>query len=99
MINIRPVSDLKNKFQEIEKLVLEEEEEVYLTKNGYGSMVMMSLEKYCDLIKEIDNESILENVDIEKTLDEMEKDIDNLNEKVLNHEEVFSKLRKKINEQ
>lgn len=35
MINIRPVSDLRNKYPEIEELVLKEDEEVYLTKNGY----------------------------------------------------------------
>ena len=50
MINIRPVSDLRNKYPEIEDLVLKEDEAVYLTKNGYGSMVVMSLEKYSKLI-------------------------------------------------
>ena len=45
MINIRPVSDLRNKYPEIEELVLKEDEAVYLTKNGYGSMVVMSLKK------------------------------------------------------
>ena len=54
MINIRPVSDLRNKYSEIESLVLKEDEAVYLTKNGYGSMVVMSLEKYSKLIKEIE---------------------------------------------
>ena len=49
MINIRPVSDLRNKYPEIEDLVLKEDEAVYLTKNGYGSMVVMSLEKYSKL--------------------------------------------------
>ena len=29
MINIRPVSDLRNKYPEIEELVLKEDEEVY----------------------------------------------------------------------
>ena len=43
MINIRPVSDLRNKFPEIEELVLKNGEPVYLTKNGYGSMVVMSI--------------------------------------------------------
>ena len=38
MIQIRPVSDLRNKFTEIEKVV-SGGEPVYLTKNGYGSMV------------------------------------------------------------
>ena len=48
MLNIRPVSDLRNKYPEIEKLVMGGEE-VYLTKNGYGSMVVMSIEQYSKL--------------------------------------------------
>ena len=42
MIQIRPVSDLRNKFPEIENLV-NEGNPVYLTKNGYGTMVVLSL--------------------------------------------------------
>ena len=48
MIQIRPVSDLRNKFSEIEKIV-NEGRPVFLTKNGYGSMVVMSIERYCTL--------------------------------------------------
>lgn len=44
-MQIRPVSDLRNKFPEVEKIV-EGGEPVYLTKNGYGSMVVVSLEQY-----------------------------------------------------
>jgi len=103
MINIRPVSDLRNKYPEIEELVLKEDEAVYLTKNGYGSMVVMSIEKYSNLIKEIEFERALEerfgNVNIEKMLDEMDEEIANANTKFLTHEEVFSRLRRKINEQ
>ena len=49
MMYIRPVSDLRNKFPEIEDLVVRSNEPVYLTKNGYGSMVLLSIEKYCEL--------------------------------------------------
>ena len=45
MIQIRPVSDLRNKFPEIETIV-NNGEPVYLTKNGYGDMVIMSLETF-----------------------------------------------------
>ena len=45
IMQIRPVSDLRNKFPEVEKIV-ENGEPVYLTKNGYGSMVVMSIEEY-----------------------------------------------------
>ena len=53
MINIRPTSDLKNKFNEIEDTVIEGEEDIYLTKNGYGAMILMKLEKYAELMDEI----------------------------------------------
>lgn len=46
MANVRPVSDLRNQFPKIEKSVKETGEPVYLTKNGYGSMVLVSLEQY-----------------------------------------------------
>ena len=49
MLNIRPVSDLRNKFPEIEESVLRRNEPVYLTKNGYGTMVLLSIEQYCAL--------------------------------------------------
>ena len=46
MPQIRPVSDLRNNFTDISKLVHEMEEPVFLTKNGYGDMVVMSIEAY-----------------------------------------------------
>lgn len=46
MPNIRPISDLRNNFTEISRIVHEEKEPVFLTKNGYGDMVVMSLEQY-----------------------------------------------------
>lgn len=48
MIQIRPVSDLRNKFPDVEKAVACGEP-VYLTKNGYGAMVVLSLEAYSRL--------------------------------------------------
>ena len=43
---IRPVSDLRNKFTAISMEVHESNTPVYLTKNGRGDMVVMSLEAY-----------------------------------------------------
>jgi prevent-host-death family protein len=43
---IRPISDLRNKFKDISKVVHESSTPVYLTKNGRGDMVVMSLETY-----------------------------------------------------
>ena len=54
MMNIRPVSDLRNKYTEIESTVLSKGEPVFLTKNGYGSMVVMSLEQYAALTDDIE---------------------------------------------
>ena len=45
MIAIRPVSDLRNKFPEVEEVVLHSGSPVFLTKNGYGTMVLMSLKQ------------------------------------------------------
>lgn len=53
MINIRPVSDLRNKYPEIEDIV-KRGEPVYLTKNGYGSMVVLSIEQYSALTDDVE---------------------------------------------
>ena len=93
MIYIRPVSDLRNKYPEIEKMVLKENQEVYLTKNGYGSMVVMSLQKYETLMKNEEYEEY-----IEKALDKADEEAADKNTKYLTHEEVFEALRRKIDE-
>lgn len=46
MPKIRPISDLRNNFTEISRIVHESKEPVFLTKNGYGDMVVMSIEQY-----------------------------------------------------
>ncbi len=46
---IRPVSDLRNNFADISKTVHETAKPVFLTKNGYGDMVVMSMEAYENL--------------------------------------------------
>jgi len=48
MDNIRPISDLRNNFAEISNIVHTEKTPVFLTKNGYGHMVVMSIEDYQD---------------------------------------------------
>ena len=93
MINIRPVSDLRNKYPEIEDLVLKENEAVYLTKNGYGSMVVMSLQKYSKLISDVEYNEYIENA-----LDEADTVAENSNTQYLTNEEVFESLRRKLSE-
>ena len=50
MLDIRPISDLRNKFTEIEREV-QMNEHIILTKNGYGTMVVLSLEEYTRLVE------------------------------------------------
>lgn len=85
MIQIRPVSDLRNKFTEIESTV-KNGAPVYLTKNGYGSMVVMSIEAYSKLTESI-----------EDALDVADKMAEETNERY-SHEEMFAKLREAVHE-
>lgn len=55
MIQIKPVSDLQNDFNTIENSILNEGQTIYLTKNGYGSMVMMSLDEFSKLTEKTDD--------------------------------------------
>jgi len=55
MINIRPVSDLRNKFPEIEEIVVNSNSPVFLNKNGYGTMALMSVEQYSALTEDIEH--------------------------------------------
>ena len=84
MIHIRPVSDLRNKFTEIENVV-KEGAPVYLTKNGYGSMVVMSLETYSRLTDNIEYDLDQADIAAEST------------SKRMSHEEVFGSIREKLN--
>ena len=84
MIAIRPVSDLRNKYTDIEKVV-NGGETVFLTKNGYGSMVVMSIETYSRM-----------NRNVEQTLDEADEYAESNMER-MTHEEVFGRLRRQVN--
>ena len=86
MLQIRPVSDLRNKFPDIEKIV-NTGEPAYLTKNGYGAMVVISLEEYSKLTDSV-----------EIALDKADR-LAAENTERMSHEEVFGNLRRKINAQ
>lgn len=43
---IRPISDLRNKSSDIEEVCHETGEPVFITKNGQGDLVVMSLAAY-----------------------------------------------------
>ena len=86
MLQIRPVSDLRNKFPDIERIV-NAGEPVYLTKNGYGTMVVLSLEEYSKLTD-----------GVEAALDKADRIASEGTDR-MSHEEVFGNLRRKINAQ
>ncbi|WP_375168976.1 type II toxin-antitoxin system Phd/YefM family antitoxin [Gardnerella vaginalis] len=87
MINIRPVSDLRNKFPEVEETVINSNTPVFLTKNGYGTMVLMSIKQYSTLTD-----------DIERKLDEADTFAANTSTR-LSKADVFDSVRRRINEQ
>jgi prevent-host-death family protein len=43
---IKPISDLRNKANSLSELVHKSDEPVFITKNGEGDMVLMSLAHY-----------------------------------------------------
>ena len=88
MPQIRPVSDLRNKFAEISKTVHETSEPVFLTKNGYGDMVVMSFEAY---------ENLQFQSEIYFKLKEAELQAKQTNQR-FSHKEVFDSLRKTLQE-
>ena len=87
MIHIRPVSDLRNKFPEIEETVINSNSPVFLTKNGYGTMVLMSIEQYSTLT-----------MDVEEKLDEADT-LAKSSTTRLSNAEVFNAARSYIDEQ
>ena len=89
MIQIRPVSDLRNKYSEIEKIV-SSGQPVFLTKNGYGNTVVLSIEQYSALCGGYDDY-------IEAKLDEADREAESTNVR-LTHEEVFGEVRRRLNE-
>ena len=86
MIQIRPVSDMRNKFSEIESIV-REGSPVYLTKNGYGSMVVLSIDEYSRLVDE--------QAYMEKILDEADREAEESDVR-LTLEEVQANVRRAI---
>lgn len=52
MPQIIPIKDLKNT-SEISEMCHKAEEPIYITKNGYGDMVIMSMENYEETIRRL----------------------------------------------
>ncbi len=85
--SIRPVSDLRNNFAEISKMVHETSQPVFLTKNGFGDMVVLSIEAYENL--QFESEVYLK-------LQEAEKEA-KLTDKRFSSKEVLAELKGAIN--
>ncbi len=83
MPQIRPITDLRNT-SEISELCHNKPEPIFITKNGYGDMVIMSMETY---------ERNMALSEIYEKLAVAEKQIQN--DELLDGEEVFAKLRAK----
>lgn len=82
MIEIRPIKDLRDT-SEISKLCEESKEPIYITKNGYGHLVVMSMETYKDKLAK---------ADLYEKLAEAENQINN-GEKLLDAEAVFESIK------
>jgi prevent-host-death family protein len=87
MLSTRPISDLRNHFSEVNKIVNSKNESIIFTVNGKASMAVMSFDRY----------SKMAHLDyVERALDEADTYAENQEEN-LTHDEVFSKIKAKIN--
>lgn len=66
MAIIKPITDLRNKAREMSRLCHESGEPIYITKNGEGDMVLMSLAAY---------EQLQARLELYHLLDEAEADV------------------------
>jgi prevent-host-death family protein len=82
MPQIRPISDLRNT-NEISELCHSKQEPIFITKNGYGDLVVMSIETY---------EKEFARLELYKKLSDAETQIEN-GAALLDAEDVFKKLR------
>jgi len=51
---IKPISDLRNKSNEISELAQNSNEPIFITKNGEGNMVVMSMSHYSKMQLKLD---------------------------------------------
>jgi prevent-host-death family protein len=63
---IKPISDLRNKARELSALCHDSGEPIFITKNGEGDMVLMSLAAY---------ERLAAQLELYRQLDQVEADV------------------------
>ncbi len=51
---IKPISDLRNKSKRISKLAHEANEPIFITKNGEGDLVLMSLARFGEMQRKLE---------------------------------------------
>lgn len=88
MPHIRPITDLRNT-NEISEICNKHKEPIFITKNGYGDLVIMSIDTY---------ERQMGLVEVYKKLAEAEKQVAE-GTPLLDGEDVFKKLRTKYGKQ
>ena len=64
MPQIRPITDLRNT-TEISELCHAKKEPVFITKNGYGDLVVLSIEAYEELIETLHTDSAIRDAEQE----------------------------------
>ncbi len=84
MPQIRPITDLRNT-TEISELCHAKNEPIFITKNGYGDLVVMSVETY---------EAMLDENELDREIAQAEADY-RLNGKLLDAREALGTLRRK----
>jgi len=87
MPEIRPSSDLRNKYNELSQFCHESGKPIYITKNGKGDLAVMSIATY---------EKLTEKFELYNLLETGLKAVEN--DEVKHFSEVVSKLEKEISE-
>lgn len=84
MPQIRPITDLRNT-NEISELCHAKREPVFITKNGYGDLVVLSIEAYEELIDTLQTDAAIR---------EAEQELENGGE-LVDAREALSTIRRK----
>lgn len=84
MPQIRPITDLRDT-NRISDLCHEKNEPVFITKNGYGDLVVMSIEAYERIMDEVSTDSAINEAEDEHDREGM----------LFDAEEALSSLRRK----
>ena len=85
---IKPISDLRNKFNEISDICHKENKPIFITKNGEGDLVIMSMAAY-------EKQRAL--IELYEKLSEAEYESEK-NAPTIKHKDLMDKMRKKLDE-